>query len=128
MVISRSFAGVCLGVSLLLSMGCGGSGCRISGLNVVPSTATVNHAAAAPGNSQVFNAAFTTSGDCRGVGTLVAPNANWTASDPSVHLFPSTPSTQMTATCTAAVVGPVAIKATSNDSQMLTAQAALTCN
>jgi hypothetical protein len=126
---ARFFAGVSLGVGLLATMGCGGSpGCAITGLNVVPSTATADHAAAAPGNHQVFTAAFTTSGDCRGVGTLVAPNANWTASDPSVHIFPSTPSILMTATCTAAVAGPVTITATPATGQMFTGRATLTCN
>jgi hypothetical protein len=129
MFAARFFCGVSLGIGFLATMGCGGNGgCAVSGINVVPSTATADHAAAAPGNSQVFNTAVTTSGDCPGVGTSVLPNANWTASDPSVRLSTS-PTSVVTATCTAAVVGPVTITATTPlGGLMFTGRATLTCN
>src|SRR5215469_7122723 len=105
MLRSRFFAVVSLAVTLLVTVSCGGSvsgvTCNIAGLNVTPATAAVSHTAAAPGNSQVFSAS-----DHCGTGALVS--SNWTASDPSVHLSAS-PTSQVTATCTAAVTNPVTI-------------------
>jgi hypothetical protein len=132
MFAARFFAGVSLCVGVLATVGCGGNGsaCGVTGLNVGPSTATADHAAAAPGNSQTFNAAlqFSTNPGCPLPIDPVRANSNWTASDPSVHLS-SSPAFQVTATCTAAVTNPVTITAiaTSANGQMLTGQATLTC-
>jgi len=130
MYTSRLFAGVCVGVMLLSTMCCGGNGpdCGVNGLNVGPSTATVDHMAAAPGNSQTFNASFQVKNNsgCPAV-TAALVNSNWTVSDPSVHLS-SSPSTHVTATCTAAVSNPVAITATPADGEMFIGKASLTCN
>lgn len=121
------FAWVLLSAALLSVMSCGGTTCVVSGLNVTPSTATVDHTAVAPANSQGFSAStlFGGAGVCTGnTGALV--NANWTVSDPSVHL--SAPQgTQVTATCTATVANPVTVTATAATGQMLTGQASLTC-
>jgi hypothetical protein len=120
----RLLAVMSLGVTLLATAGCGGNGvvrCQLFGLNVTPSTATANHAAAVPGNSQVFSA----SDLCGATGALIS--SNWTASDPSIHLSAS-PTTQVTATCTAALTNPVTITATAADGSMKTGQASLTCN
>jgi hypothetical protein len=123
MLTSRLFAVVALVVTLLGTEGCGGNSsvtCNVAGLNVTPATATANHAAAAPGNSQVFSA----STRC-GAGALVS--SNWMASDPSVHLS-SSPTSMVTATCTAAVTSPVTVTATAADGSMQSGQASLTCN
>jgi hypothetical protein len=129
MLILRSFAHFCLIVGPVMTVGCGGnSGCHISAITVMPSTATVNHTSASPGNTQIFSTGFPESGDCRGVGTLVTPQINWTASDPSIHLSPQ--GTQVTATCTAALPNPVTITATPvpGSGFTFTGQASLTCN
>ncbi len=125
---SRFLAGVCLGVTLLSTISCGGNDCGVSGLNVVPATATADHTAAAPGNSQTFGASFQfkNNSGCVAI-TAALVNSNWTVSDPSVHLS-SSPTALMTATCTAAVPTPVTIAATSADGKMLTGRASLTCN
>jgi hypothetical protein len=129
MFAARFFAGVSLGVGLLATIGCGGngSGCAITGVNVVPSTATADHAAPAPGNSQTFTASFQlpNNSDCA-VPAVLEP-FNWTASDPSVHLSTS-PTVMVTATCTAALANPVTITATPTNGQMLTGKGSLTCN
>jgi len=119
-----------LSVVLVSTIGCGGVSpdCGVNGLNVGPSAATVNHAAAPPGNSQVFSASFQfkNSPGCPAI-TAALVNSNWTVSDPSVHL--STPqATQVTATCTAAVATPVTITATPVSGEMFTGKASLTCN
>lgn len=121
-------AGVCLGVSILTIMGCGGnsSNCQVVALNVGPSTATVSHTAVAPNNSQTFSAISKFQGLCPEA-TAALVSSNWTASDPSVHLS-SFPATQVTATCTGAVPNPVTITATSADGRMLTGTASLMCN
>lgn len=121
---------VLLSMVLASTIGCGGvtSDCGPNGLNVGPSAATVNHAAAAPGNSQVFSASFQfkNSPGCPAI-TAALVNSNWTASDPSVHL--SAPqATQVTATCTAAVATPVTITATPVSGGTFTGKASLTCN
>lgn len=129
MLLLKSFAGFCLIVGALATIGCGGSNsCHISGMTVTPAAATVDHTSAAPGNSQVFGAQFSESGDCRGVGTLVEPQVNWTTSDSSVHLAPL--GAQVTASCTAALSNPVTITATTapGAGQNFSSQATLTCN
>ncbi|HEY2360512.1 MAG TPA: hypothetical protein VGK36_05315 [Candidatus Angelobacter sp.] len=129
------FAGKLL-LAILLSMvfvstiGCGGSSpdCGVNGLNVTPASITVNHAAAPPGNSQVFSASFLFKSNpgCPAI-TAALVNSNWTVSDPSVQL--SAPqATQVTATCTAAVAAPVTIMATPVSGEMFTGKASLTCN
>ena len=122
---ARFFGGVSLAVGVLATVGCGGNGDCVTGINVVPSTATADHAAAAPGNSQTFNASFQVRNGC--AAALVIEPFNWTVSDPSVHLS-SSPTSLVTATCTAAVTNPVTITATPNNGQMLTGRATLTCN
>jgi len=129
----RAFASVSLSVGLLATVGCGGqpsgpgSGCGVTGLNVTPSTATANHAAAAPGNSQTFSASlqFQNNPVCAVPADLVG--FNWTASDPSVHLS-SSPTAAVTATCTAAVTSPVTIAATPGNGMDFTGKGTLTCN
>jgi len=122
---------VLLSMVLAFTIGCGGVSspdCGPNGLNVGPSSATVNHAAAAPGNGQVFSASFQfkNSPGCPAI-TAALVNSNWTVSDPSVQL--STPqATQVTATCTAAVTTPVTITASQVGGQMFTGKASLTCN
>jgi len=133
--VNNMFAGkillaLLLSVVLVSTIGCGGVSpdCGVNGLNVGPSAATVNHAAAPPGNSQVFSASFQfkNSPGCPAI-TAALVNSNWAASDPSVHL--STPqATQVTATCTAAVATPVTITATPVSGEMFTGKASLTCN
>jgi len=119
-----------LSMVLVSTIGCGGGSadCGVNGLNVNPSSAMVNHAAAPPGNSQMFSASFQSKfgPGCPAV-TAALVNANWTVSDPSVHL--SAPQTiQLTATCTAAVVTPVTITATPVSGGTFTGKASLTCN
>ena len=120
-----------LSMVLVSTMGCGGTSspdCGPNGLNVGPSAATVNHAAAPPGNNQTFSATFSFKANpgCPAV-TSALVNSNWTVSDPSVQL--SAPqATQVTATCTAAVATPVTITATQVGGEMFTGKASLTCN
>ena len=122
---------VLLSAPLVSTMGCGGTGspdCGVIGLNIGPSAATVDHAAAPPGNSQTFSATFQfkNSPGCPAV-TAALVNSNWTVSDPSVRLSASQ-ATQVTATCTAAVASPVTITATPASGEMFTGKASLTCN
>src|SRR6478752_5169830 len=119
-----------LSAALLAGAGCGGSStnnCKVTALNVTPSSMTVNHTAAPPANSQTFTSSglLTGNGVCTG-NTAAMVSSNWTASDPSVHLSAS-PTMQVTATCTAAVGSPVTIQATSASDQTLTGKATLMC-
>jgi len=115
---------------LISILGCGGrtmmDPCTVVGLNVGPSSATVNHAAAPPANGQVFGVTSKFLGVCPSA-TAIPPNANWTVSDPSVHLS-ATQGSSTTATCTAALASSVTVTATSTDGRMLTGTATLTCN
>src|SRR5262249_1838372 len=92
---------------------------------VSPAAASVNHAAASPGNAQAF-VAQTTSSPC-GNTTVTPASSTWTVSDPSVQLSAS-PNTQVTATCTVALASPVTITATDTNNVGLTGLAMLTCN
>lgn len=88
---------------------------------------TVNHTAAPPANGQVFTATalFTGNGVCT-ANAAAAVSSNWTANDPSIDLSTS-PTTQVTATCTTTLTNPATIKAVAVSDQTLTGQAALTC-
>jgi hypothetical protein len=122
---------VLLSIAFVSTIGCGGTSspdCSIAGLNVTPASATVNHAAAAPGNGQTFSASFQfkNSPGCPAI-TAALVNSNWTVSDPSVHL--SAPqAAQVTATCSAATATPVTITATPASGGTFTGNASLTCN
>jgi hypothetical protein len=119
-----------LPLALVSTIGCGGGSpdCGVNGLNVTPASATANHVAAPPGNSQVFSASFLFKNNpgCPAV-TAALVNSNWTASDPSVQLSASQ-GMQVTATCTAGVPLPITISATPVSGQMFTGKASLTCN
>src|SRR5579864_327444 len=128
----KMYACVLFWAALLGMAGCGGtssSNCTLTALRVTPGSMTVDHTAAAPANGTIFSASglFTGSGSCMGLNASALVNSNWTVSDPSVHLSAS-PTTQVTATCTAAVVSPVTIQATSASDQSLTGKATLMCN
>lgn len=118
---------------LLFTVSCGSAtttpNCGPVGLNVGPASATVDHAAAAPGNAQTFSAFFQFSGNagCPAGQTAALVNSNWTISDPSVHLS-ATQGGQVVATCTAALATPVTVTATPANGQMFTGRATLTCN
>src|SRR5262249_42897924 len=129
----RFLTSVGAGAVLLLLISCGGNmpNCAATGLNIGPTASTISHTAPAPANSQTFNASFQfnqakTQNGC--VTSFVAAllNSNGTAGDPSVQLSAS-PSTQVTATCTAALANPVTITATQASGGTLTGQATLTC-
>lgn len=129
----KLLAAVCL-IAFPLAIGCGGSNPDCSGvpaLSVGPATAMISHTAAPPANSQMFSAILLnqtkTQNGCVASQTAVLVNSNWMASDPSVQLSTS-PTTQVTATCTAALTNPVTITATQASGGTLTAQAMLTCN
>ena len=118
---------------LLFTVGCGSKtmapNCGPVGLNVGPASATVDHAAAAPGNTQTFSASFQFSGSpgCVAAQTAALVNSNWAISDPSVHLS-ATQGGQVVATCTAALASPVTVTATPASGQMFTGRSTLTCN
>lgn len=124
----KMWASVLFCAALLAIAGCGSSkNCSIIGLNITPQSATVDHTATPPANSQTFSASDLFSGSgCVGIATAALINSNWTVSDPSVHLSAS-PNGQVTATCTAAVASPVTVKATSASDSSLTGQATLVC-
>lgn len=115
----------------LSTIGCGGNmmpNCGMVGLNVTPSSMTINHASAPPGNGQTFSASSQSAVNpgCPAV-TAALVISNWTVSDPSVHLS-ATQGTMVTATCTAALASPVTVTATSANGQMFMGTAMLTCN
>ena len=127
-MVRKIFPSVFLLALLFQAAGCGDSSdqnCNVAGINVGPNAATVNHSAVPPGNSQQFSASVKFAGLCTAA-TAALVNSNWTASDPSVQLSAS-PTTQVTATCTAAVASPVTITAHQVGGQQATATATLNC-
>jgi hypothetical protein len=115
--------------------GCGGNttttGCKILAINVSPATATADHAAAPPGNTQHFNAfiAKVPPGCSFITGNIF--NAVWSVSDPvNVSISNAQDSTRGNATCKAATTGAVTVTATApaGDGTNVTNTASLTCN
>ncbi|HET9839410.1 MAG TPA: hypothetical protein VFR84_14360 [Candidatus Angelobacter sp.] len=127
--------GVSLVAFILVALaGCGGKSstvCKINSITVSPATATVNHAAAPPGNTQQF-AAFIAS-EPSGCAFILSnlPNATWSVSDPINVSIANPPDPAFgTATCKAATAGPVTVTATvpAGDGANVTNTASLTCN
>ena len=114
--------------------GCGGNTnnrCFIGSITVSPGSATVDHTAAPPGNTQQF-AAFAGSVP---QGCVVAQsnltNVIWSVSDPVNVSIGSTPGpSNGLATCNAATAGAVTVTGTLNQTDFapVKATATLTCN
>lgn len=119
---------------LLAVVGCGGSPkpqCFITGMNLGPSTATVNHAVAPPGNSAQF-AAFQTSAPSGCAFALSSLQAvTWTVSDTvNASISNTHDAAYGVATCINAAPSPITVTATTPPSNAVkvTATATLTCN
>jgi len=121
-------------------IGCGGSpntptpACFITGINVSPQTATVNHTAAAPGNTQHFDAFQSSAPPGCAFTAASLQNAVWTVSDPA-NASISNSHDQLnanygTATCMNAAASPITVTATvpSGNGSNVSATATLTCN
>jgi len=130
MMVRKIFLSVLALAAAVQITACGGNStdmnCSVVGLQVGPTTSTVNHTATPPGNSQMFSATFRFTGSRCTAATAALINSNWSASDPSVQLSASQ-ATQVTATCTTAVANPVTITAQQVGGQQFTATATLTC-
>ncbi|HSS96260.1 MAG TPA: hypothetical protein VLK33_04490 [Terriglobales bacterium] len=130
------FAGACL--LSFITMGCGGKSsstpaCKLLAINVSPASATVNHSAAAPGNTQHFDAfasastpvlgCFEALGSLQSATCSVSDNTNVSISN--VH-----DATFGTATCKGATAGAATVTATVpvGDGTNVTNTASLTCN
>ena len=121
----------CLAVS-----GCGGqtsssSSCQILAINVSPATATVDHAAAPPANTQHFDAFIAKAPPGCAFFTGNVFDAVWSVSDPvNVSISNAQDATRGTATCKAATAGAVTVTATKSQSggPTVTNTASLTCN
>lgn len=125
---------------MLLVIGCGGStnsstGCSLSAITVSPQSATVDHLAATPANSQVFLAFAQASQPSGCVFTTGAiQNAAWTVSDP-VNASISNSHDQLNAnygraTCINATPAPITVTAVapSGNGSTINGTATLTCN
>jgi hypothetical protein len=114
--------------------GCGGNttpSCKILAINVFPATATVDHAAVPPGNTQHFDAfiAKVPPGCEFLTGNIF--DAVWSVSDPvNVSISNAQDATRGTATCKAATAGAVTVTATKSqsDGSSVSNTASLTCN
>jgi hypothetical protein len=116
--------------------GCGGnsmaSDCRITAINVTPATASADHAAPAPANTQHFDAfiAAVTPSSCVFI-TGNLSTVTWTVSDSmNVSISNVQGPTYGTATCKGATVGAVTVTATrtESDGTKVSDTASLTCN
>jgi hypothetical protein len=126
-------------IVLSAAIGCGGinssNQCFITAIKVFPQTATVDHTATPPGNSQVFDAfqAGAPSGCAFTAAQL--QNALWSVSD-TVNASISNSHDQSNAnygraTCINAAPSPITVTATvpsGNGSTTISATATLTCN
>jgi len=124
-------------VSASVLGGCGGSynnpapACFINGINVSPQTATVNHAAAAPGNTEHFDAFQSSAPPGCAFTAASLQNAVWTVSDPvNASIGNQANVNYGTATCLNAAASPITVTATvpSGNGGNVSATAALTCN
>jgi hypothetical protein len=105
--------------------------CFITGMNVSPATATIDHTAAPPANSQQF-AAFQTSAPSGCAFALSnLQTVTWTLSDPvNASISNTHDATYGRATCINAAPAPITVTGTvpAGNGSNVTATAALTCN
>lgn len=117
-------------------IGCGGSttltpACFITGINVFPKTATVDHTAAPPGNTQHFDAFQSSAPSGCGFQLANLQNATWTVSDMVDASIGNQQNVNYgTATCINAAASPITVTATvpSGNGTNVSATATLTCN
>jgi hypothetical protein len=118
----------------IVLLGCGGKSttvCKINSINVSPATATVNHAAAPPANTQHFDAfiASEPSGCAFILSNLTT--ATWSVSDTTnISISNVHDATYGTATCKGATAGAATVTATvpAGDGTNVSNIASLTCN
>ena len=129
----RSFPLSRLAALLLTLAGCGGNHvCKISTINVSPNSATINHAAAPPGNTQQFDAFQTSAPSGCAFAQSNLTTVTWTVSDPvnvSIGATSQDPNFGK-ATCKNATAGPVTVTGTvpAGDGTNVVNTASLTCN
>jgi hypothetical protein len=118
----------------IVLLGCGGKSttvCKINSINVSPATATVNHAAAPPANTQHFDAfiASEPSGCAFILSNLTT--ATWSVSDTTnISISNVHDATYGTATCNGTTAGAATVTATvpAGDGTNVVNTASLTCN
>jgi hypothetical protein len=126
-----SIVGLVLPAALI---GCGGKTatiCTVNSINVSPATATVNHLAAPPGNTQQFDAFQTSAPSGCAFQLSNLKTATWAVSDPvNVSISNVQDNTYGVATCKNATAGAVTVTATvpKGDGTNVTNTASLTCN
>ena len=114
--------------------GCGGNTnnrCFIGSITVSPGSATVDHTAAPPGNTQQFAAFAGSVPQGCAVAQSNLTNVIWSVSDPVNVSIGSTPGPSFgIATCNAATAGAVTVTGTLNQTDFapVKATASLTCN
>jgi hypothetical protein len=128
------FAGACL--LYFATMGCGGKSpitlaCKITAINVFPTSATISHTAPSPGNTQHFDAfaSAVTPGCVLSQGNLTT--GTWSVSDNiNVSISNVQGSTFGTAICNGATSGAATVTATvpAGDGTSVTNTASITCN
>ena len=129
----RSLQGLIIGLLGFALTGCGGSttACKIDSINVFPASATINHAAAPPGNSQEFLAFIASEPvGCAFIQSNLR-TATWSVSDAvNVSISNVQDNTYGVATCKNATAGAVTVTATvpAGDGTNVTKTASLTCN
>jgi hypothetical protein len=129
----RMLACVCIGLVLIVAVGCGGSAdCGPVGVSVSPNTATADHTAASPHNQQQFFATnnFPIKQGCAAITAAILNKVTWSTSDPGdVSISNTQGSTYGVATCISAVSSPVTITATRPrlGGSTFTGTASLTC-
>jgi hypothetical protein len=117
-------------------IGCGGSAtpapaCFITGMNVFPKTATVDHTAASPGNTQHFDAFQSSAPSGCAFALSSLQTVTWTVSDTAnASISNAHDATYGVATCVNAAASPITVIATTPASNPVevTATATLTCN
>jgi hypothetical protein len=128
------FAGICL--LYFAAMGCGGKSpitlaCKITAINVSPSSATISHTAPPPGNTQHFDAfASAVTPGCV-VSQSNLTTGTWSVSDNiNVSISNVQGATFGTATCNGPTSGAATVTATvpAGDGTSVTNTASLTCN
>jgi hypothetical protein len=119
--------------SVLVAAGCGSSdgACDVIGLNIAPTTASVDHLAAAPANTQQFIATSKVGPSCPAVTAAIRRDVMWSVSNAAATISNVNDTTYGVATCVATSANAITVTATlpadKNNGMQVSGTASLTC-
>jgi len=101
----------------LVAAGCGNQNCQMTGLSVIPTSASADHPLATPNNQIQFSATSVVPKGCSSVACVNCSGQTWTVSDPVNISISNGPGNNGMATCVGPTNAPVTVTAMAHASK-----------